>query len=90
MSIPFFAELVTHTDEARRDFETDPVVLDAVANGMSIERYRRLSDRALSRRLALQPRLRSRWRAGFPNESKRSDISCTTTCTRNQGTKNGC
>ena len=40
--LPFFAELVTRTDEARRDFEINPVVLDAVAHGMSIERYRRL------------------------------------------------
>ena len=40
--LPFFAELVTRTDEARRGFETNPVVLDAVANGMSIERYRKL------------------------------------------------
>ena len=40
--LPFFADLVTRTDEARRDFETNPVVLDAVANGMSIERYRKL------------------------------------------------
>ncbi|MES3013569.1 MAG: iron-containing redox enzyme family protein [Pseudomonadota bacterium] len=30
------------TDEARRDFETNPVVLDAVAHGMSVERYRKL------------------------------------------------
>lgn len=41
MSI-FFAELVSSTDESRRAFETNPVVMDAVANGMSIERYRRL------------------------------------------------
>jgi pyrroloquinoline quinone (PQQ) biosynthesis protein C len=40
--LPFFAELVTRTDEARRDFETNKVVLDAVANGMPIERYRKL------------------------------------------------
>ncbi len=40
--LPFFAELVSRTDEARRDFETNPVVLDAVAHGMSIERYRAL------------------------------------------------
>lgn len=40
--LPLFAELVTRTDEARRDFETNPVVLDAVAHGMSVERYRRL------------------------------------------------
>lgn len=40
--LPFFADLVTRTDEARRDFETNPVVLDAVAHGMPIERYRKL------------------------------------------------
>jgi pyrroloquinoline quinone (PQQ) biosynthesis protein C len=40
--LPFFADLVTRTDEARREFETNPVVLEAVANGMSIERYRKL------------------------------------------------
>jgi pyrroloquinoline quinone (PQQ) biosynthesis protein C len=38
----FFADLVVRTDEARRDFETHPVVLDAVAKGMSLERYRAL------------------------------------------------
>jgi hypothetical protein len=37
----FFSDLVIRTDEARRAFETHPVVLDAVANGMPIERYRR-------------------------------------------------
>jgi pyrroloquinoline quinone (PQQ) biosynthesis protein C len=40
--IPLFADLVVRTDEARRDFETNPVVLDAVAHGMSVERYRKL------------------------------------------------
>ena len=40
--LPFFADLVTRTDEARREFETNPVVLEAVANGMPIERYRKL------------------------------------------------
>ncbi len=40
--LPFFADLVMRTDESRRDFETHPVVLEAVANGMSVERYRRL------------------------------------------------
>jgi pyrroloquinoline quinone (PQQ) biosynthesis protein C len=40
--LPFFADLVGRTDEARRAFETHPVVLDAVAHGMSIERYRKL------------------------------------------------
>lgn len=38
---PFFSDLVIRTDEARRAFETHPVVLDAVANGMPVERYRR-------------------------------------------------
>lgn len=40
--LPFFADLVTRTDEARRAFETHPVVLDAVAHGMNVERYRAL------------------------------------------------
>ena len=40
--LPFFADLVTRTDEARRDFEINPVVLDAVGHGMTVERYRRL------------------------------------------------
>jgi pyrroloquinoline quinone (PQQ) biosynthesis protein C len=39
--LPFFADLVIRTDEARRAFETHPALLDAVANGMSVERYRR-------------------------------------------------
>jgi pyrroloquinoline quinone (PQQ) biosynthesis protein C len=38
----FFADLVVRTDEARRAFETHPVLLDAVAHGMSVERYRAL------------------------------------------------
>lgn len=38
----FFADLVVRTDEARRAFETHPVVLDAVAKGLSLERYRTL------------------------------------------------
>ena len=40
--LSFFADLVMRTDEARREFETNPVVLDAVAHGMPIERYRKL------------------------------------------------
>jgi pyrroloquinoline quinone (PQQ) biosynthesis protein C len=40
--LPFFADLVGCTDEARRAFETHPVVMDAVANGMGVERYRKL------------------------------------------------
>jgi pyrroloquinoline quinone (PQQ) biosynthesis protein C len=39
---PFFIDLVTRTDEARRSFETNPQVLDIVANGLSVERYRKL------------------------------------------------
>jgi pyrroloquinoline quinone (PQQ) biosynthesis protein C len=38
----FFADLVTQTDESRRDFEANAVVLEAVANGMPIHRYQRL------------------------------------------------
>lgn len=40
--LPLFAELVSETDEARREFETHPALLDAVANGLSVERYQRL------------------------------------------------
>ena len=40
--LPFFAELVTATDEDRRAFETHPVVVAAVADGMHVERYRAL------------------------------------------------
>ena len=38
----FFGELVMRTDESRRAFETHPTVMDAVATGMSVERYRAL------------------------------------------------
>jgi len=34
--------LVERTDQARRDFETHPVALRAAADGLSVERYRRL------------------------------------------------
>ena len=37
-----FAELVTQTDEDRRTFENHPVLMDAVAQGLSVERYRTL------------------------------------------------
>lgn len=40
--LSFFAEVVTRTDEDRRGFETHPVVVDAVARGMTVERYRAL------------------------------------------------
>lgn len=39
---PFFGELIQHTDEDRRGFETHPVVIQAVAEGMSLQRYQRL------------------------------------------------
>jgi len=39
---PFFIDLITKTDEARRAFETNPRVLQIVADGLSVERYRRL------------------------------------------------
>lgn len=39
---PFFIELVTHTDEARRTFENNPRVLRIVADGLSVDRYRTL------------------------------------------------
>lgn len=40
--LPFFAELVTRTDESRRALETHPVVLDAIAHGLPLARYRKL------------------------------------------------
>jgi len=39
---PFFIDLVSRTDEARRSFETNPRVLRIVAEGLSVERYRQL------------------------------------------------
>lgn len=38
----FFGELVMRTDDERRAFETHPAVMDAVASGMGVERYRAL------------------------------------------------
>jgi pyrroloquinoline quinone (PQQ) biosynthesis protein C len=35
-----FGQLVLRSDEARRTFDSQPVLLDAVANGMTVERYR--------------------------------------------------
>jgi hypothetical protein len=42
VTLPFFVDLVARTDEARRAFETNSKVLDIVANGLSVERYRKL------------------------------------------------
>lgn len=41
-TLPFFIDLVARTDEARRAFETNSKVLDIVANGLTVERYRKL------------------------------------------------
>jgi hypothetical protein len=38
---PFFIDLVTHTDEARRAFESHPRILEIVANGLPLDRYRK-------------------------------------------------
>jgi hypothetical protein len=62
--LPFFADLVTATDEDRRAFENHPVLLDAVAQGMSVERYRALLLGAVPRGVALQPGVR---RGGQPH-----------------------
>jgi pyrroloquinoline quinone (PQQ) biosynthesis protein C len=40
--LPFFIDLVTRTDEARRGFETNPKILDIVACGLTVDRYRKL------------------------------------------------
>jgi pyrroloquinoline quinone (PQQ) biosynthesis protein C len=42
VTLPFFADLVSRTDEARRAFESNSKVLDIVANGLPLERYRKL------------------------------------------------
>ena len=42
LSTPFFIDLITRTDEARRTFETNRSVLAIVANGLPVERYRSL------------------------------------------------
>lgn len=42
LMLPFFADLVIRTDESRRSLETHPVLVDAMANGMTVERYRAL------------------------------------------------
>ena len=39
---PFFIDLISRTDEARRSFETNPRILQIVAAGLSVERYRKL------------------------------------------------
>jgi hypothetical protein len=51
----FFIDLVSRTDEARRSFEAHPVVLDAVANGLSLDRYRVLLSELYSLVLHFNP-----------------------------------
>jgi hypothetical protein len=41
-NLPFFVDLVARTDEARRAFETNSKVLKIVADGLPVERYRKL------------------------------------------------
>lgn len=41
-STAFFLDIVEKTDESRRAFETNPRIVDIVANGLPVERYRRL------------------------------------------------
>ena len=65
----FFIDLVSRTDEARRSFEAHPVVLDAVANGMSLDRYRVLLSELYSLVLHFNPgcaAAASRLTDGFP------------------------
>ena len=40
--LPFFTDLVTRTDEARREFESNSKMLDIVANGLPLQRYRNM------------------------------------------------
>jgi pyrroloquinoline quinone (PQQ) biosynthesis protein C len=42
LMLPFFMDLVSRTDEARRAFESNSKVLEIVANGLPIDRYRNL------------------------------------------------
>lgn len=37
-----FGQVILRTDEARREFEGHPVLVDGVANGLTVERYRAL------------------------------------------------
>lgn len=39
-ALPFFIDVVARTDESRRAFETNSRILDIVANGLPVERYR--------------------------------------------------
>jgi len=39
---PFFIDLISRTDEARRAFESNPRIVQIVADGLTVERYRNL------------------------------------------------
>ena len=88
--LPFFGDLVVRTDEARRDFETHPVVLDAVANGMTVERYRKLLLELYHVVWHFNPvcaAAASRMPRPVP---RRCATSSTSTCTRSRATSSGC
>ncbi len=42
IALPFFIDLVARTDDARRAFEASSKMLDIVAHGLSVDRYRKL------------------------------------------------
>ncbi len=42
ITLPFFIDLVARTDDARRAFEASSKMLDIVAHGVSVDRYRKL------------------------------------------------
>ena len=42
IALPFFIDLVARTDDARRAFEASSKMLDIVAHGVSVDRYRKL------------------------------------------------
>jgi hypothetical protein len=79
----FFIELVSRTDEARRAFESHPIVLDAVANGLSLDRYRVLLS-SFTASSCTSIRAAPQRRAGWPTVTLRCVRSSTSTCTRNQ------
>ena len=85
---PFFLELVTDTDEARRTFETNPVVLDAVAKGMSVERYRKLLHELYHIVWHFNP-VCAAGASRMPDNIGKFVISCMSTCMRSRVMKNG-
>jgi len=82
--LPFFATLVTATDEDRRAFETHPVLIDAVAHGMVVERYRALLLELYHVVWHFNPICALR-RAVSMTSSPRSATSSTSTCQEEKG-----